>query len=335
MTTETIDTACEPGCYGEDPCRLCRLRSQRDDALARLEQARTEVAERTRERDEARRLHSVLHDVASGGCLHTMLRHEHACAVDSVNGWRTKADAAEKRATYAEQREAKTAAKWRDEMKLAHDLANRFSHASGALCVIARDLGIEHKETGTVGWANPIWEGVRARKEALSRPQAAATSNPTGDAQALRWGVLWQRETDPPVLMGYEAEVDARLRYDRLAEQWSHVWLVQVVDGPGPKWRTPENEKATHEAHMESCRRSLAAAASPGLGGVTLNPAGACACMVCTDVTRTTVNFRYACEVCGNKRCPHHADHRYRCTGSNEPGQVGEIVATVAEVRHG
>ena len=98
-----LDTACEPGCYGEDPCRLCRLRSQRDDALARLEQARTEVAERIRERDEARRLHSVLHDVSSGGCLHTMLRHEHACAVDSVNVWRTKADAAEKRATYAEQ----------------------------------------------------------------------------------------------------------------------------------------------------------------------------------------------------------------------------------------
>jgi hypothetical protein len=27
--------------------------------------------------------------------------------------------------------------------------------------------------------------------------------------------------------------------------------------------------------------------------------------------------FRYACEVCGNKRCPHHADHNLACTGSN------------------
>jgi hypothetical protein len=30
------------------------------------------------------------------------------------------------------------------------------------------------------------------------------------------------------------------------------------------------------------------------------------------------------CRVCGNKRCPHAADHRFVCTGSNEPGQIGE-----------
>lgn len=29
------------------------------------------------------------------------------------------------------------------------------------------------------------------------------------------------------------------------------------------------------------------------------------------------------CSVCGNKRCPHAADHRNECTGSNEPGQAG------------
>jgi hypothetical protein len=29
------------------------------------------------------------------------------------------------------------------------------------------------------------------------------------------------------------------------------------------------------------------------------------------------------CDVCGNKRCPHAADHNNACTGSNEPGQVG------------
>ena len=33
--------------------------------------------------------------------------------------------------------------------------------------------------------------------------------------------------------------------------------------------------------------------------------------------------WRYACEICGNKRCPHHTDHRLACTGSNEPGQPG------------
>lgn len=29
------------------------------------------------------------------------------------------------------------------------------------------------------------------------------------------------------------------------------------------------------------------------------------------------------CSICGNKRCPHAADHRHACTGSNEPGQTG------------
>lgn len=30
-----------------------------------------------------------------------------------------------------------------------------------------------------------------------------------------------------------------------------------------------------------------------------------------------------ACNVCGNKRCPHSDDHRNPCTNSNEPGQPG------------
>ncbi len=29
------------------------------------------------------------------------------------------------------------------------------------------------------------------------------------------------------------------------------------------------------------------------------------------------------CPICGNKRCPHAADHDLACTGSNEPGQPG------------
>lgn len=31
------------------------------------------------------------------------------------------------------------------------------------------------------------------------------------------------------------------------------------------------------------------------------------------------------CRVCGNKRCPAAADHRNKCTGSNEPGQPGSL----------
>lgn len=35
--------------------------------------------------------------------------------------------------------------------------------------------------------------------------------------------------------------------------------------------------------------------------------------------------WRYACETCGNKRCPHHSDHALACTDSNEPGQPGSM----------
>lgn len=31
------------------------------------------------------------------------------------------------------------------------------------------------------------------------------------------------------------------------------------------------------------------------------------------------------CQKCGNKRCPHAADHDLACTESNEPGQKGSL----------
>lgn len=33
----------------------------------------------------------------------------------------------------------------------------------------------------------------------------------------------------------------------------------------------------------------------------------------------------YVCLKCGNKRCPKIIDHRFKCTGSNAVGQVGEL----------
>lgn len=37
-------------------------------------------------------------------------------------------------------------------------------------------------------------------------------------------------------------------------------------------------------------------------------------------------NSRYIlCTECGNKRCPKAADHRNKCSGSNEPGQKGSL----------
>lgn len=60
-----------------------------------------------------------------------------------------------------------------------------------------------------------------------------------------------------------------------------------------------------------------------------------CGCLRCQDdrfnrlpkgsfyMPGTDPFFRYACELCGNKRCPHHTNHRFQCSRSNIPGQAG------------
>lgn len=40
------------------------------------------------------------------------------------------------------------------------------------------------------------------------------------------------------------------------------------------------------------------------------------------DVRMATM---FLCATCGNKRCPHAADHRLACTHSNAPGQKGSL----------
>lgn len=47
-----------------------------------------------------------------------------------------------------------------------------------------------------------------------------------------------------------------------------------------------------------------------------------CWCRTCRPVTMNDMRF-VVCPECGNKRCPHANDHRYACSGSNEPGQEG------------
>ena len=41
--------------------------------------------------------------------------------------------------------------------------------------------------------------------------------------------------------------------------------------------------------------------------------------------TIQTFGHMFLCSVCGNKRCPHAANHRLACTHSNEPGQKGSL----------
>ncbi|WP_036759396.1 hypothetical protein [Photobacterium halotolerans] len=61
-----------------------------------------------------------------------------------------------------------------------------------------------------------------------------------------------------------------------------------------------------------------------------------CFCRRCLDTDTDVISllgieipvsalFFTVCGVCGNKRCPKATDHRYECTGSNEPGQIGSI----------
>jgi len=57
-----------------------------------------------------------------------------------------------------------------------------------------------------------------------------------------------------------------------------------------------------------------------------------CQCFRCSQKPEAIANtppalaFRmFLCAICGNKRCPHAADHRNACTGSNEPGQPGSL----------
>lgn len=50
-----------------------------------------------------------------------------------------------------------------------------------------------------------------------------------------------------------------------------------------------------------------------------------CSCAACEPI-----HYGYRlCSLCGNKRCPHAANHLLECTRSNEPGQPGSLYAGV------
>lgn len=110
---------------------------------------------------------------------------------------------------------------------------------------------------------------------------------------------------------------------------------------------------ALHEAHVDGSLWAAFnkgwmahAAAAPGKDSGALRSAmtttqnrGECGCVRCQQRRAAAIPdespeffrkmpgadpfFRYACEICGNKRCPHHTDHTLACTGSNDAGQPG------------
>lgn len=74
--------------------------------------------------------------------------------------------------------------------------------------------------------------------------------------------------------------------------------------------------------------------AAPGV--VDLNEHDGCHCVRCLEEAGQVyiiMTRMLLCPTCGNKRCPKASDHRFVCTGSNQPGQVGVLETPAPEER--
>lgn len=49
-----------------------------------------------------------------------------------------------------------------------------------------------------------------------------------------------------------------------------------------------------------------------------------CSCLKCSPIEFPNIRFN-VCSICGNKRCPYASDHEYKCTNSNDVGQLGSV----------
>lgn len=61
-----------------------------------------------------------------------------------------------------------------------------------------------------------------------------------------------------------------------------------------------------------------------------------CSCQAChlKENRDAFLDVMIVCKVCGNKRCPKATNHRNKCTGSNEPGQLGSAYAKPDRLPH-
>ena len=50
-----------------------------------------------------------------------------------------------------------------------------------------------------------------------------------------------------------------------------------------------------------------------------------CNCRQCQADRYHLAKFMIVCKTCGNKRCPKATDHRFQCSGLNDPGQNGSV----------
>lgn len=65
--------------------------------------------------------------------------------------------------------------------------------------------------------------------------RAARDADADADANAgvCRWLVVWKCETDPTEVYPFAVAADAETFYEEAAVNWSEVYLVEVLRGPG------------------------------------------------------------------------------------------------------
>ncbi len=54
--------------------------------------------------------------------------------------------------------------------------------------------------------------------------------------EPVRWLVVFKRDTEPVEVYGYGSseESEAMAHYGSLRDNWTEVWISEVVEGPGP-----------------------------------------------------------------------------------------------------
>lgn len=124
---------------------------------------------------------------------------------------------------------------------------------------------------------------------------------------SCRLEIQWRAQNEPPLKAEFKAYLAAQ--YPETAGLWAEAAQpddtqpgIAAGDEPSPQ---PADTKV--EAAACGCNRCVQEAVDADGG----NPMDA------------RLIRMFLCETCGNKRCPHAADHRNTCTNSNEPGQPG------------
>jgi len=162
-----------------------------------------------REIDEARRLHSVVHDCAADSDhMHTMLKHEHTCTVDQINRWRDSSDASR-----ADVERLKTelaeAVKDRNDWVKAHNSACKMRDEAYTIMDGVRPLlnAVEAACDGSVGWRGDWLNVTRAWEKYMAKlpdPDAAKPLPTALDSEANR--IALDAE---PVVTGLRPSVQA------------------------------------------------------------------------------------------------------------------------------